>query len=746
MKTTKWMPATAMTAVILLGVTSCSTDWGKMDPPAGVSTFPTLENVATYEFEDEKLDPMIFKIHGVTDDAVPALAEDERKGNVLSLPAGGWVVLHNPLNQVTCQEAASLTFWMKQIPAADVAEDGTETVAPQDLASPIFSFTNENENARLNFSANGWLDYVGADGEWSDNNPADFATGYMPHDQWNYVALTVRNDGYDLYVNGEKKVAKNVDSFDCSKLVAFMNSVPNLTIGSADATEAWMIDDLKVYRNALTSKEVARPYLPGDGGDQPGPSASAVEPVYFNSFDADMGNSYIKGGGSILYVGGAFGNVFSNAMNGMRENYLVLPSDAFSHSADTQAFTIGVWVNRGNETESSHYNWCPLISAYANEPSPDNGMPMFVAQYRGLLQLNCEGWSDYTDAQNVNGANKVYHNDTQADWLADGNWHYYTATITPTTAKVYFDGEVVNEWEIDGTNNTAAGFLSHGNQLTHICLGGNQAWNWGDPDPGFWFDDIAIYNQELSQEQIKSIISLKKDAIYGNTFSNNEGDATLMGDGQFINNSTPGFGKIFKNAVGGTRVNYLLLPSWALSGVNDTEELTVNVWLNSTDAGDYYWNPVFTAFADFPGGNGCPMIACQYRGVVSVNTNGPDNSGDTWCDYTDAQNDAGANVLYNGDLDWLADKNWHLYTAVFTPTTAIVYFDGNVANSWTLDGVSRGSICDLKVVSQLKCICLGGNQAWGWGDPDPGFGFDDIMIYNKALTPEQIKQIMYQKK
>ncbi len=265
MKTTKWMPATAMTAVILLGASACSTDWGKMDPPAGVAIAPKLENVATYEFEDEKLDPMIFKTHGVTDDAVPSLAQDERKGNVLSLPAGGWVLLHNPLNQVTCQEAASLTFWMKQIPTVDVADDGTETVSPQDLASPLFAFTNESENAHLYFSANGWLDYSAPDGEWSENNPADFATGYMPQGEWNYVALSVRNDGYDLYVNGEKKVAKNVTDFDCSKLVAFMNSVPNLTIGSPDASEAWMIDDLKVYRNALTAKEITRPRLPGEG-------------------------------------------------------------------------------------------------------------------------------------------------------------------------------------------------------------------------------------------------------------------------------------------------------------------------------------------------------------------------------------------------------------------------------------------------------------------------------------------------
>jgi len=133
--------------------------------------------------------------------------------------------------------------------------------------------------------------------------------------------------------------------------------------------------------------------------------------------------------------------------------------------------------------------------------------------------------------------------------------------FTPTTAKVYIDGEIANEWEIDGTNNTAAGLFSNGSELQYICLGGNQAWNWGDNDPGFWFDDIAIYNQELSKAQIKAIMGLKTNVAYGNTFSNDADNMTLKGAGTFVNDETPGFGKIFQNAVGGLRENYLVFPS-----------------------------------------------------------------------------------------------------------------------------------------------------------------------------------------
>jgi hypothetical protein len=134
---------------------------------------------------------------------------------------------------------------------------------------------------------------------------------------------------------------------------------------------------------------------------------------------------------------------------------------------------------------------------------------MMACQYRGLLQVNCAGWTDFTDAQNVKGVNTLYHNAT--DWLADRKWHYYTATFTETTGKVYFDGVIVNEWIVsgEGGGNEIKGLFSTGADLKYICLGGNQAWAWADQDPGFMFDDIAIFNFELTASQIAALMSSK---------------------------------------------------------------------------------------------------------------------------------------------------------------------------------------------------------------------------------------------
>ena len=264
MNSSKWMPLAAV-AMLVTSATSCS-EWGQQDPPAGNQIKPTLQNVAAYDFEaEEGLDPMEFRLTANPGGAIPEVIEDETKGKVLHLN-NGFATISNPLNSVTLQDAVSLTFWMKQ-PVA-VAEDAEDATPAQDLASPLIAFENETANGRLFINANGGINYSAADGEWVENDPASVTTGYITPNDWHYVAVVISNDGYEWWVDGDRKVSKEVSDFDCSKLVRFANNVPTMTIGGADNNSEWLIDDLKVYRNALTAKETARPNLnSGSGGD-----------------------------------------------------------------------------------------------------------------------------------------------------------------------------------------------------------------------------------------------------------------------------------------------------------------------------------------------------------------------------------------------------------------------------------------------------------------------------------------------
>lgn len=269
MKISKRMYVPAVAAAAILSGPSCSSDWGQTDPPAGVQTAPKLENVATYDFEVAALDPVLFKVHNNGDQTV-VLAQDDNKGQVLDVN-NGWVEMNNPMRAVTCEKAVSITFWVRQMPEVTVDEEGNETVAAQDLTSPLFTFANENGTQTLKFTANGWIDYDGVDGPWSDNDPAQYTSGYFKPDYWNYVALIVRQNGYDLFVDGMRKVSKNVTDFDCSRLVAFMNNAATFTIGSEDGKSRFLIDDIKLYRNTITDKEIARARLNGESApDKPG--------------------------------------------------------------------------------------------------------------------------------------------------------------------------------------------------------------------------------------------------------------------------------------------------------------------------------------------------------------------------------------------------------------------------------------------------------------------------------------------
>jgi hypothetical protein len=256
-KVKKWA-LLIMTAFTILLCASCQ-DWGETDPPSGNQVYPKLEKIVTYSFEEE-IDPAIIQLYAYSDGNTPAPANDEeRKSSVLHLN-GGYAHIDNPLNSVKVQNGVSLTFWMKQ--AVQTGENSA-----QDLEGALFSFQNENGTQKFFFTANGWLSYDGVDGKYEDNNPSGYKTGLLTAGEWHYVAMTIRDNGYVVYVDGQKKIDKEVTGFDFSKIVQFMASVPSLYLGygSGAETQEWMLDDLTIYRNQITDSQIK---VPGTGGEE----------------------------------------------------------------------------------------------------------------------------------------------------------------------------------------------------------------------------------------------------------------------------------------------------------------------------------------------------------------------------------------------------------------------------------------------------------------------------------------------
>lgn len=481
---------------------SCK-DWGELDPPAGNQQKPTLKQLASYTFDGLESGVSIGAYEG---GKAPKLVVDKQLEVVLELD-GGYVSYSNPLQFNTLQEAASLTGWVK------LNESNEDT--------PIFCFSDESGSKKLIFTANSDLYY--------NEEKLNTKSLLLTAGEWHWFSVAVKPDSYAIYIDGiavDESVSED-ESVVASRVAAsgevmnFMAEASKLYFGygSEERPGKMWIDEVSVYKNLITEKEIAKPELPeiGTGSEE----IILPEPVYFNDFEGDNTGCTIKGDGKFEDIGDVWGKVFQNGGGAQRTHYLLLPEDVLSHSGETKEMSIAFWINAKNAGASNSYMWAPMFMAYAAAPAADNtnGCPMFACQYRGVITVNTNPpsnqgttWTDLVDAQNVNGVNILYHDAN--DWLADDDWHLYTATLTETSIKVYFDGELKNEWAISG-DQTVGGenvgaLLTSDSSLTYICLGGNQAWNWGDNDAAFMFDDIAIYNSLLTEKQMAKIISDKK--------------------------------------------------------------------------------------------------------------------------------------------------------------------------------------------------------------------------------------------
>lgn len=238
-------------------------------------------------------------------------------------------------------------------------------------------------------------------------------------------------------------------------------------------------------------------------------------------------------------------------------------------------------------------------------------------------------------------------------------------------------------------------------------------------------------------------------------FESADENVKIIGAGSFVDDADAKFGKVFSNVGGAIRTNYLTLPDTVLAQSAVSKELTIGFWVNANGQAPsaYTYAPFFTAYASNTNGadNGFPMLALQSRGLAQVNCAG-------WTDFAETEHVNGKTNVYNqnaweaGDArfnfveNWLEDNEWHYYTAVYTEAGLTIYLDGEVKNQWTCDGTEGKTLAGLfSNGGDLKHICLGGNQAWGWADGDSPFKFDDVMITNYVLTPEDIAAIISEK-
>ena len=339
-----------MTGFSILLFGACS-DWGKMDPPAGNQVYPTLQKVGVYAFNDQ-IDS-VFQLMSYTGGNQPVLESDEEHGSVLHLD-GGYLKLSNPLNSVKVQNGVSLTFWLKQ-PAL-------ENGATQDLNGAIFSFQSEDATQQMFFTANGWLSYKGADGTYDSNNPSSTQTGIITPGEWHYVAIAVTNTGYFIAIDGAKVIDKTVTDFDCSKIVQFMATAPEMYIGYGSNTQPWemWIDDFTIYRNTIADAQIQIPTV----GEEVSPYIIVGNKDLSSAYWTAFSDLIIMTGNQTMHYG--FYNHTSGAANWDNWVLAVTNGKKYGDAGYVAYFVLRAdnWenVSMSNTNITSDYNWDTFTS------------------------------------------------------------------------------------------------------------------------------------------------------------------------------------------------------------------------------------------------------------------------------------------------------------------------------------------------------------------------------------------------
>ena len=215
--------------------------------------------------------------------------------------------------------------------------------------------------------------------------------------------------------------------------------------------------------------------------------------------------------------------------------------------------------------------------------------------------------------------------------------------------------------------------------------------------------------------------------------------------------------------------NYMraVLKEGALTPIKTSGEATIGFWVNgrvAVDAGLSYFDasmlylsgPYYSAHYAPTEDNGTEASDKQYQSMFNIRCNGNTNgflkdasrkqvryyADNMFGDYCDNSGEAG---FYKKNL--YLDRNWHYITMVMSNGLRNVdmYVDGELTNSrQNIVGGDQDLTAGLDTINH---IIIGGlNATYTTFGYDPAFAFDDIVIYSRALSSQEINQIISDKK
>ncbi|AGF59399.1 arabinan endo-1,5-alpha-L-arabinosidase [Clostridium saccharoperbutylacetonicum] len=205
------------------------------------------------------------------------------------------------------------------------------------------------------------------------------------------------------------------------------------------------------------------------------------------------GNAILKGSASIVkdQNRGKVLNITNNK-GAIKANYLALPTDTFSKITD-RGYTVGMWVNV-NTSDSNYWEHSALFEANGGGQGK---YPVTRISANLYGRINANG--SYTDATEISEGLKV------------NTWEYVTYTVNSKGIHVYVNGNEVGSAQKDLAACFKDDFLSN---MKDVRVGSGDIWS--DTDiAAAKFDNIAIYNTSLTDEEVEALYNQEASETVG---------------------------------------------------------------------------------------------------------------------------------------------------------------------------------------------------------------------------------------
>ena len=408
-----------------------------------------------------------------------------------------------------------------------------------------------------------------------------------------------------------------------------------------------------------------------------------------------------------------------NAYKGAEGAYLTLPGEALQ----SQTLSAVFWMKVNAVPDRAGI----LVMGPPDDANPDapnnrtSGFRFFRENAGGMqrFKLNvgngeADNWFDGGTAADVDPTT--------------GEWVHMAFTIAEDKAAVYINGELVKEGEFPGISWTGCDILS-------IMSGAPRFSGWDHLSDQSYMDELRLFNRVVSIEEIRDIIALESGEVVTG-YEGEFGEIFKVGfENEYVDVAsgtaatavgTPGYTEGKEGmAYQGAADSYLTFPTTGLTN----EEFSASFWMNiNADpdrAGILVMGPMDPDNPDKQNirTSGFRFFRENAGGMQRFKLNVGSGDKETWFDGGEA-----------ADVD-PATEGWVHMAFSISQEKAAVYINGEIVKEDAFDGVDWTG-CDV------LSIMSGAPRFTGWDHLSDQGALDELLIFDKFLTQEEVQMIM----